>query len=175
MSNFLLVGQDYQVWPKFFQIFCPQRHIPYWDRLLWDTFLSLSSISSNPNRLPPSLSKKQDWLDLKIIMNDSWIVNRESWIITWFIFCNLSGVFPMVALQPHAEFITLQNRNIMTHLTQLPSDKNPMQDSNSFQQIVRFPFSSSILLLFACQSIQSRLFPVVVLKNKNSVYILFRN
>ena len=63
----------------------------------------------------------------------------------------------------------------MTHLTQLPSDKNPMQDSNSFQQIVRFPFSSSILLLFARQSIQSRLFPVVVLKNKSSVYILFRN
>ena len=107
MNNFLLADQDYQVWPKSFQIFCPQHHIPYWDRLLWDTFLSLSSTSSNPNRLPPSLSKKQDWVDLKIIINESWLMNRESWIITWwFIFCIWSGVFPMVAvsLQPHAEF-----------------------------------------------------------------------
>ena len=42
---------------------------PYWDRLLWDTFLALFGIFSSLNRMPSTLSKKQDWLDLKIIMN----------------------------------------------------------------------------------------------------------
>ena len=109
-----------------------------------------------------------------------WPLGRRSLLWAKNMSHNISGSYPVNILKHHLVLtssfeITLKDWNIMTHLTQLPSDKNPMQDSNSFQQIVHFPFSSSILLLFARQSIHLRLFPVVVLKNKSSVDILFRN
>ena len=64
-------------------------------------------------------------------------------------------VFPVavVSVLPHAEFgpndyqedaphFKLLSGYLSAHLTQLPSDKTPKQDSNSFQQIVRSLFSS---------------------------------
>ena len=61
-----------------------------------------------------------------------------------------------------------------TEYTGLASWNRRMQDSNSFPQIIRCLFSSSVLLLFARRSIHLRVatFSVGHSKNKSSVYIV---